>query len=134
MNSLIAEKARRCTQRGQSVVEMALILPVFLVLVLGTIDLGRAVYMHTVLSNAVRDGCRLAVIETTSNSQVISAVVQSAVGVDLLPANVTITGSRSPGWTVSVSAFVSFFPITPMIQRIVPSPITLRASSAMVVD
>ena len=130
-------RRRRTTadsQRGQSVLETALILPLFLLIVLGTIDLGRAIYMHTVLSNAVRDGCRVAIIETNSNSQVILTVVKSAVAVNLPASNITISGSRAPGSTVTVSAFAIYSPITPLVQRIVPGPIALRATSAMVVD
>ncbi len=129
-----ASRTTLVAQRGQGIVEIALVLPVFLLLVLGTIDLGRAVYTHTVLSNAVRDGCRVAIIDTNTTSQIIQKVVQSAVGVNLPPSNVTVSGTRTPGSTVTVSAFVVFSPITPVIQTFVPSPITLSASSAMVVD
>lgn len=122
------------SQRGQSLVEFALTLPIFLLLVLGTVDLGRAVYIHTALSNAVRDGCRVAIVAGNSSGQVIQTVVQSAVGVNLPAANVTVSGARTPGTTVTVSAFVTFHPVTPMIQRFFAGPITLRAVSAMVVD
>jgi Flp pilus assembly protein TadG len=126
--------ALKHSQRGQSLVEMALILPIFLVCVLGMIDLGRAVYAHTILSNAVRDGCRTAIVSTKTSSEVILAVRESAAGVNIPAGNVTISGSRTPGSTVTVSAFVVFSPITPLVRAITGSAITLRASSAMVVD
>jgi len=50
-------------RRGQSLVEFALILPIFLVVLFGLIDLGRAVYMNSTLSQAAREGARLASVE-----------------------------------------------------------------------
>jgi hypothetical protein len=47
---------------GQTLVEFALILPIFLLLVLGFFDLGRAVFYYSSLSNAVREGTRDAVV------------------------------------------------------------------------
>jgi Flp pilus assembly protein TadG len=122
------------SQRGQGVVEIALILPIFLLTVLGMLDLGRAVYTHTVLSNSVREGCRVAVVQSRPSSDVIQAVLQSAAGVNLPASNITISGARTPGSTVTVSAFVVYSPVTPLLSQIVRSAITLRASSAMVVD
>ena len=128
------QSATSRSQRGQSVVEIALILPVFLLCVLGMLDLGRAVYSHTVLSNAVREGCRAAIVTTNTSQTVIQKVQSAAVAVTLPAGNITITGARTPGTTVTVSAFVVYTPITPIIQGIVRNPITLSASSAMVVD
>lgn len=49
--------------RGQSLVEFALILPVFLLVLFGLIDAGRFVYMNSVLSQAAREGARVAAVE-----------------------------------------------------------------------
>src|SRR2546427_12526484 len=46
---------------GQSMVEFAVLAPVFFLLLLGTIDLGRAVYTYNAISNAAREGARAAV-------------------------------------------------------------------------
>lgn len=127
-------RAALSSRRGQSMVETALILPVFLLLIFGTIDIGRAVYTHTLLSHAVRDGCRVAVISSRPTSQVIQTVVQAAVGANLPASNVTVAGTRTSGSTVRVSAFVTFTPLTPLIQSLLPGPLTLRASSAMIVN
>ena len=54
-------RRRRSRQRGNSVVEMAMvILPTF-VLVLGTIDYGVALFIKSTFQNAVREGVRYAV-------------------------------------------------------------------------
>ncbi len=51
--------------RGQSIVEFALILPVFVLLLVGILDLGRAVYAFNTINNAAREGARLAIVDQT---------------------------------------------------------------------
>jgi Flp pilus assembly protein TadG len=51
--------------RGQSLVEFALVLPIFILLLFGLIDGGRLVYQHSVLSQAAREGARLASVEAS---------------------------------------------------------------------
>jgi hypothetical protein len=48
--------------RGQGLAEFALILPVLLVLILGIFDIGRLVIAYTAITNAAREGARLAVV------------------------------------------------------------------------
>ena len=48
---------------GQSLVEFALVLPIFLLLLFGLIDGARLVFQHTVLSQAAREGARVASVE-----------------------------------------------------------------------
>ncbi len=63
--------------RGQSMVEFAVLAPIFFLLLLGTIDLGRAVYIYNSISDAAREGARAAIpfdnpLPTTAN--VLTAV------------------------------------------------------------
>jgi len=48
--------AVRARERGQSLVELALILPILLVLLAGALDLGRVFYATVSLNNAAREG------------------------------------------------------------------------------
>ena len=49
--------------RGQSLVEFALVLPVFLLILFGLLDVGRFVYLNSTLSQAAREGARLGAVE-----------------------------------------------------------------------
>lgn len=49
--------ARSCA-RGTAAVELALVLPVFLMVLLGTAELGRALYQYNTLNASVRDGAQ----------------------------------------------------------------------------
>ena len=47
---------------GQSLVEFALILPLVFFLITGFLDLGRAIFYYSSLTNAVREGTRYAIV------------------------------------------------------------------------
>ncbi len=63
MTAVIWRSRRRTT--GQSLVEFALVLPVFLLLLFGLIDGARLIFQHTVLSQAAREGARVASVEAS---------------------------------------------------------------------
>ena len=56
------EKTGCSRNAGQAVVEFALVLPLFLLLILAAIEFGRAYFTLHVLNNAARDGCRIAIL------------------------------------------------------------------------
>ncbi|MCL4745311.1 MAG: pilus assembly protein [Burkholderiaceae bacterium] len=54
------QRSGRPGQRGVSLVELALILPVLLIMVFGVIDFGRALHFNNILVNISREGANLA--------------------------------------------------------------------------
>jgi Flp pilus assembly protein TadG len=54
--------------RGQSLVEFAIVIPVFLFLVVALFDVGRYVVAQNALANAAREGARLAVVNQDAAS------------------------------------------------------------------
>lgn len=55
----------RSSSRGQTLVEFALVLPIFAVMLFGLFDTARYVYMNSVVSQAAREGARLAAVEAS---------------------------------------------------------------------
>jgi TadE-like protein len=53
----------RHSLRGQALVEFALVFPVFMLILFGVIEVGRFVYTDNALSQAAREGARLAAVE-----------------------------------------------------------------------
>jgi Flp pilus assembly protein TadG len=51
--------------RGQTLVEFALVLPVFMLLLFGLLDMGRFVYLNSTLSQAAREAARVAAVEAS---------------------------------------------------------------------
>lgn len=54
-----------CRARGQALVEFALVLPVFFLIVLALIDTGKGVYSYNTLAQSAREGARLAAVEAS---------------------------------------------------------------------
>lgn len=52
-------------QDGQTLIEFALVLPVFLLIIFGLLDVGRLVYTNSTLSQAAREGARVAAAEAS---------------------------------------------------------------------
>ncbi len=111
---------------GQSMVEFALLLPVFLMLVMGVIDIARAYSALQVVTNSAREGARLGIIPGTAPAAVTTQVNNflaaggqvgcATAGVNLgtggaagsntqvtVSCNfVTLTGTLIPGWTGTI--------------------------------
>jgi Flp pilus assembly protein TadG len=63
----------RATGRsGIACVEMALILPLLLMLVLGMFEMSRAVQVRQILTDAARKGCRTGIIHQYGNADIIN--------------------------------------------------------------
>ena len=60
---MLRRRNRAATRRGQTLVEFALILPIFLLMVFGMIDMGRYVYLNSTLSQATREAARRVSVE-----------------------------------------------------------------------
>ena len=53
------------TRHGQALVEFALVIPIFLLMLFGLIDIGRLVYLNATLSQAAREGARVGSVEAS---------------------------------------------------------------------
>jgi hypothetical protein len=77
------------SERGQSLVEFALILPILVLLLVGILDFGRAVYAFNTVNNAARQGARLAIVDqTVAHIQERAATEATNLGID--PADVEV--------------------------------------------
>ena len=63
--------------RGAVAVEFALVLPVLIVLVFGVVDFGRVFFAQISVTQAAREGSRLAALANTMNPQLTPAAVIS---------------------------------------------------------
>ena len=86
-------RASRRRERGQSAVEIGILLPIFLVLVLGVVEVNSALNSYISVVNASRDGARLG-SKGAATTPVIQALVQKDLG--RLPnttptSNITVT-------------------------------------------
>jgi Flp pilus assembly protein TadG len=87
--------AKLDTQHGQSLVELALLLPVLVLLAMGILDLGRGMQAYTVATNAAREAARYASVKPTDAAGITAIVHYELQRGGLAPANATITTSGS---------------------------------------
>jgi Flp pilus assembly protein TadG len=103
--------AVRKQEKGQNLVEFALILPIFLLLLIGMAEFGRGWMTRNILTGAAREGARVAAVEPDSPSSITqgqaaaTAVLSSAlIGVPPAVVNVnTNPGLSFPAVKVDVS-------------------------------
>ena len=92
-------------QRGAAAVELALVLPILVVLLFGIIEFTRAYNARTTMTHAAREGARtLAVRKSTTEAQ--TAVANASTSLrqsDLQIATAPASGTCTPGQVVSVT-------------------------------
>ncbi len=124
--------------RGQALVEFALVVPLLLVLLVGTIDFGRAVFAYNSVSNAARSGARTAIVDQTAGD-VEAAARAEAVGLDPLTVTASYAHAGSAcapikiGCIATVQVQHQWVPATPILGGVI-GPITITSTSQMPVE
>jgi len=92
------------SRRGAAAVEMALVLPVFVAVTLGMIELGRGIMVAQLMTNAAREAARTAIIDgstDTSVANVAKSFLQTAAKVN--PSDVSVTITNASGGSVATA-------------------------------
>jgi Flp pilus assembly protein TadG len=71
---------RRGRRPAATAMEFAVVAPIFFLLILGFIELGRGLMVQHLMTNAARRGCRVAVIEGKNTNDVNAAVIAALTG------------------------------------------------------
>jgi Flp pilus assembly protein TadG len=149
MSGLVARLRRHIRQRtlGQSFVEFALILPIFLLFLAATIDLGRVFYANITLNNAAREGAFQAAQTPQfyddgqpcdqATNKVVCRVQNETVGsmISIQPDDIDMTCQpascpEAEGATVTVDVEGEFRLITPILSFVFGGQNLHLASSA----
>jgi Flp pilus assembly protein TadG len=133
-------------ERGQALVEAALITPVVLLIMVGIFEVSRAYQTYQVLTNAAREGARAAVVPGANKTTVQALVtkymrdgaVQPVTGekVAVDPANIVVNGATVGGTLVTVTYPFKFLVLQPVAKLVAGNkgtgePLTMRATSLM---
>ena len=95
---------RNDSERGQTLVEFGLIIPIVLLIMLGLFDLGRVVFINNSLSDGARNGARHASTRPRDAdycARVDDAIRSATRGQPLTPYTVTFTTLDGDGNTLS---------------------------------
>jgi Flp pilus assembly protein TadG len=119
--------------RGQSVVEFALVLPLLLLILFGITEFGRAWMTANILTSAAREGARLAVVTGPDVALVQTRVTQVCTAAGVTPASITVSGPdpADPERRVTVTVQVDFQVLAGDILGDFNGTIPLRATSVM---
>jgi len=116
-------------------VEFAVVAPLFFLMVFGMIEFGRMIMVQQVITNASREGARMAVLDGATTAAVEAAVQTYLQGATIQNAQVSVNpdppSSAGYGEPVSVTVSINFDQVSWL-----PSPMflggqSLSASSVM---
>lgn len=79
------------SRRGTTAVEFAFVGSIVFLIFFGIIEVGRALMVSHLLTNAARAGCRAGIVEGTSTATITNVVKAALTGVGISGENVTVT-------------------------------------------
>lgn len=123
---------RRGRAAGQAIVELALVLPILLILLMGVIDAGRLLFTYIALEDAVQEGAIFSAHEPSPPDAIRDRVTSSSNHLEVVNATVpdpvcTPPSGGNPG-TISVTASYPVEMLTPVGRQIFGSTITMTAT------
>jgi len=83
----------RRDRRGAAAVEFAVIAPVFFLLIFGMIEFGRMVMVQQIITNASREGARIAVLDGTTLTQINTSVEGYLTAARISGADIDVTAT-----------------------------------------
>lgn len=112
LHRMLTRNAGRGRRRAASAVEFAIVAPIFFMVVLGIIEFGRMSMVQQILTNAAREGARVAVLDESTHSSVETKVNDYLAAGSIHGATVTMSpdppSSAGFGEPVSVTVAVGF--------------------------
>jgi Flp pilus assembly protein TadG len=150
MSILARRRADGTRGRGQALVEFALVIPIFLLVLVALFDLGRAVFAWNTLTNATREGARTAIVNQsvpiiTARAKSQTAIVELddptiqvgfyQVADDGTPDLSDDCDPVAVGCLAVVSFEATYRPITPLISNLMfEDGVTFTARSVLSVE
>ena len=120
-------------ERGQSLLEMALLLPILLIVLMGLLDLGRVYYIAVTLEDIAGEGAVYAAIHPQDTEGIKARAVEGGSGlvvVDPDMVHVEYPPSIMPGAPITVSVGYSFTVATPFVNGMVSDGVLLLRREA----
>jgi len=137
---------RLAGQRGQALIETALTLPIVLVISISIFEFGRALQVWQLLTNAAREGARVAVLPGATPPAVKQRVLDyMAAGglqdralnqINVQNAQIIMSGNPVSASQITIAYPFKFMVLNPVMQLVAPGskvgkPLTMTASALM---
>ncbi|GAB6174609.1 hypothetical protein JCM15765_40870 [Paradesulfitobacterium aromaticivorans] len=120
-------------ENGQAALELALVIPLLLLLIFAVTEMGRVGYAYITVNNAARAGARVASVGG-NDQDILTSIDNSASFLDLSALNVQISPGesvRQSGQDVTVEVEYPVQLIIPVIQGVIPNPVVVGARLSM---
>lgn len=121
-------------KRGQSLVELALVLPLVILILFGIIEFGRIFHSYLLITHASREGARVGIVGAT-NEEITQRVKDAAPLANADTITVTVQpntkAARTSGVALTVKVDYPVALVTPILADILPNSINLKAQTVM---
>ncbi|KOA19235.1 TadE-like protein [Clostridium homopropionicum DSM 5847] len=107
-------------QKGQALVEFAIVLPILLMLVMGIIQFGMMLNSYLAIENASREGARAGIVGST-DAEIESLIIASSPSLNPADLTVSLTPSeanRRSGDTLTVTVTYNYKFTIPIISSL----------------
>lgn len=137
----------RTRERGAAMVEAAITIPLLLVLMVGIFEVGRAYQTWQVLTNAAREGARMAITPSATPANTSALIRQYMADGQLSNSStavvnvnkegsINVNGTAVGASLVTVDYPFSFIMLQPVVRLVAPGatvggPLTMRATAIM---
>ena len=120
-----------CNQKGQTILETALMIILLLMMVFGIAEISRAWWLKNQLNNAARVGVRVAIVSSStdisnangtcpSNKPILKEICNSITGGGLTNVSAALNGSAAIGSSVTVTVQGTFTSVVPHLLSGIP--------------
>jgi Flp pilus assembly protein TadG len=133
-------RKRLKSERGAALLEAAITIPLVLLISVGIFEFGRAFQTWQVLTNAAREGARIAVLNGTTDEQIKAAVtsyitsggltLQTSSPIDVKVERAVPLGDNDAS-RVTITYPFDFMMLNPVVQMVTPGSTTGDAPIAM---
>ncbi len=119
-------------KRGQAMVEFALVLPIFILLLMGIMEFGLLFHQYLVVTSASREGARAAAVGGT-DAEIMAVTSFAAASIDKGNLTTLVTPAiRVKGTAVTVSVTNPVTINTPIIAEMFPAnPVSVSGATVM---
>jgi Flp pilus assembly protein TadG len=112
---MIVNRSAHRARRGASTVEFAFVAPLFFMMVLGIVEVGRACMVTELLTEAARRACRQGVIEGTGSDTIQQTAMDFLTGVGINGENAAVYVNDLPAGTTNVGTMPAYTEITVVV-------------------
>lgn len=123
-------------QKGQALVEFAIVLPIILLLVMGILQFGMMMNSYIAIQNAAREGARAGIVGCT-DTEIQNTIISTSPSLDASNLTVSITpngANRKSGDTLTINISYNYKLIVPIISSLFKNVVVLTGQTSMRVE